>query len=87
MLGDPVAYFDAVVEAIAELESIRDSIDESLTDPAGPFEHGKGSVGRLRELAQRAAMGLSLFDADCGRDGNRSGTPLTPSEGRQERCR
>lgn len=82
-----MAYFDTVVEAIAELEAIRDAIDEMLTDPAGPFVHGKGSVGRLRELAARAAAGVSLFAQGCGRDGNRPDATPTPSGGRQERCR
>ena len=69
--GDPVAYFDVLVEAIAELEAVRDAIDCLLTAPAEPFQHGKGSVGRLRELVNRAANGIELFDTGSGRDGCR----------------
>lgn len=69
--GDPVAYFDVLVEAIAELEAVRDAIDGLLTVPAEPFQHGKGSVGRLRELADRAAKGIELFETGSGRDGRR----------------
>lgn len=69
--GDPVAYFDVVVDAIAELEAVRDAIDCLLTSPGEPFQHGKGSVGRLRELAERAANGIELFDTGSGRDGSR----------------
>lgn len=85
--GDPVAYFDAVVEAIEQLEAVRDALDRLLTDPSGPFVHGKGSAGRLRELAARAAAGNDLFETGSGRDGHRPDAPCPPAMGVGVRCR
>lgn len=81
--GDPVGYFDALVEAIADLEAVRDEIDNMLVEPAGPFRHGKGSVGRLRELTERAAAGVALFAQD-GRDGRRPAGLRDATAGQQE---
>lgn len=69
--GDPVAYFDALVEAVDGLEAVRDAIDQMLTEPAGAFRHGKGTVGRLKELVARAAAGIELFEQEDRRDGRR----------------
>jgi hypothetical protein len=69
--GDPVAFFDAVTEAINELQDLRDEMDEALVSRGGALVGGRGSLTRLSELSRRAANGIALFDESNGRIGCR----------------
>lgn len=66
---DPAAFFDAVVEAITQLERVRDELDAALVSDGGPIRAAKGSATRLAELHSRAITGRSLFPTGCPANG------------------
>jgi hypothetical protein len=66
---DPVAFFDALVEAIHDLERVRDELDAALVSDGGPIRAAKGTATRLAELHSRAITGRSLFPTGCPANG------------------